>query len=136
MKIISKPVESAIEQEIQSLPSLKKAHSLLSQAPTTIVKVEALMKKHSTVEKIEAFAVLGYKSTAAHHVKSNAAAAVILPRGGESYGILYEGELRRPKINARWNKEQLLNQPMELFYNAEVVYGSETIGTNVKLSAV
>ena len=90
------------------------------------------MKSNSAVEKIEAFAIFGYNPIAAHHVKSTAAAAIKLPRGAEAYGVLYEGELQRPKINARWNKEQLLNQPMQVKYNGEIVYGLETSQQNQK----
>merc|ERR1740124_1485494 len=126
MAIISKPLTSAVEQEIQSLPSLTKALSSLRQAPATILKAETSIMRNSAVEKIEAFAVVGYNPISAHHVKSTAAAAIKLPRGGETYAVLYEGELQTPKINARWNKEQLLNQPLELKYNGEVVYGIET----------
>merc|ERR1712168_984934 len=51
---------------------------------------------------------------------------VKISQGQKVYGILYEGELKTPKINARWNKEQLLNQPISLLYNGQVVYGEET----------
>merc|ERR1712055_234401 len=126
MAIISKPLNNAVEQEIQSLPSLTKALSFLRQAPATILKAETSLKRNSAVEKIEAFAVIGYNPIDAHRVKSTAAAAIKLSQGGERYAISYEGELQRPKINARWNKEQLLNQPLELKYNAKVAYGDET----------
>jgi hypothetical protein len=126
MAIISKPIESAVTQEIQQLPSLRKAFSLLTNSPASVLKAEASIKRNSAVEKVEAFAILGYNPNQAHHVKSTAAAAIKLPQGGKNYGVLYEGELQRPKINARWNKEQLLNQPLEVKYNGEIVYGVET----------
>merc|ERR1740136_439985 len=55
MEIISKPLDSTIEQEIHSLPSLTKALSFLRQAPATILKAETSIMRNSAVEKIEAF---------------------------------------------------------------------------------
>merc|ERR1711962_955898 len=56
---------------------------------------------------------------------SAAAFAGKLKQGSTTYGILYEGELKRPNINARWSKDQILNQQLELVYNGKVVYGPE-----------
>ena len=126
MALISNPIDASVTQQIQQHPSVRKAFSLLLNAPATVWKAEAAIKRNSAVEQVEAFAVLGYNPNQAHRVKSTAAAAIKLPRGGKHYGILYEGELQRPKINARWNKEQLLNQQLEVKYNGEIVYGEET----------
>ena len=127
MKLISKPFEQPILQEINAIPSLKTVHSLLPQAPATIIKVEAAIKGSNAYQSgaVEGFAVVGYKQVADRHVKSAAGFAAKLKQGSTTYGILYEGELKRPTINARWDKEQILNQPMELVYNGNVVYGTE-----------
>ena len=125
MQTMSKPLEHAVEQEIETkgLMSLKKALTLLQGAPATIIKLEASFKGISATTKVEAFTAFGYKPVSGHQVKSAAAAAIKLPQA--TYGIFYEGELRMPKIEARWNKEQLLQQPLELLYNAKVLYGVE-----------
>merc|ERR1739844_636330 len=63
-----------------------------------------------------------------HAVKTFAAIAVPatypIAEGAEAYQIFFSGDLKRPKIAARWNKEQLLQQPLELIYNAEIAYGA------------
>ena len=126
MARISKPIGQSIKQEIQVIPSLKKVHEMLLQdAPATFIKVEASLKETSSTKKVEGYAVFGYKHIASHHVKSAAAFAGKSEQDSKVYGVLYEGELKRPKINARWNKEQILNQPLELFYNGKIVYGLE-----------
>jgi len=126
VKLISQRIDPAVKQEIQRIPSLKKAYDLIYLGPATIVKITALVTKGSSVDTAEIYSVLGYHQIAAHHVKSTVGAAVKISQGQKVYGILYEGELKTPKINARWNKEQLLNQPISLLYNGEVVYGEET----------
>merc|ERR1711962_1304786 len=126
VKRISNPIDHVIKQEIQAIPSLKKVHELLTHgAPATIIKVEASIKEGYSTKKVQGYAVVGYKYVSSHHVKSAAAIAGKLDQTSNVYGILYEGELKRPKINARWNKEQVLNQPLELFYNGKIVYGWE-----------
>ena len=126
VEMISKPFEQAVEQELSSVAALKKAIAELRGAPATIIKVEASIKEASTVKKAEAFLVAGYKPHSAHHVKSVAAAAVKAGSNPNAYGVLYEGELKKPKINARWNKEQLLQQPLEMKYNGELLYGANS----------
>merc|ERR1719436_2009754 len=44
MALISNPLDSAAEQQIQGLPSLKKALSYLRQAPATLLKAEGSIK--------------------------------------------------------------------------------------------
>jgi len=132
MKLISKPVEQSVEQEIQRIPSLNKAFSLLRQAPATIVKLEALVTKGSSVDTVTVYSVLGYNPITSYHVKPIAAGAVKISQGQTVYGILFEGELKRPNINVRWNKEQLLSQPLSLFFDGEVVYGDETTPQSMK----
>jgi len=142
-KFISKPVDPAVEQEIQSVGALKKAYELLHQSSATIIKVEASVALDSrdshapgglAYRTVAAYSVFGYKPTTdithARHVKSTFAVAVEITRRGwpglsfdYGYGMLYDGELRKPNINARWNKEQLLNQPLRMLYNGEVEYG-------------
>ena len=126
IKRISNPIEHAIKHEIESIPSLKKVHEMLHQeAPETIIKVEASFKETQVTKKFVGYAIAGYNYVSSHHVKSAAAVAAKLDQDANVYGILYEGELKRPKIKARWNKEQVLNQPLELFYNGKIVYGLE-----------
>merc|ERR1712088_464831 len=63
-------------------------------------------------------------------IPQDAPAAIAVPftypiaEGAEAYQIFFSGDLKRPKIAARWNKEQLLQQPLELIYNAEIAYGA------------
>merc|ERR1712088_1189942 len=89
--------------------------------------VETELKTASSAHKYESFAVLGYKAKS-HAVKTFAAIAVPatypIAEGAEAYQIFFSGDLKRPKIAARWNKEQLLQQPLELIYNAEIAYGA------------
>merc|ERR1719334_766806 len=125
MNLISKPVEQTILQEIKSIPSLNTVHSMLPQSPATIIKVEAAIKKGSEVKAVEGYAVVGYKQVANHQVKSVAAVAGKLNQGYTAYGVLYEGELKRPLISARWNKEKILAQNLELVYNGALSYGQE-----------
>ena len=110
MKRISNPIERSIKHEIESIPSLKKAHEMLPQeAPETIIKVEASFNETQVTKKFVGYAIAGYNYVSSHHVKSAAAVAGKLDQDANVYGILYEGELKRPKIKARWNKEQVLN---------------------------
>ena len=125
MNLISKPVEQTILQEIESIPSLNTVHSMLPQSPATIIKVEAAIKKGNDIKAVEGYVVFGYKQVANHQVKSVAACAGKLKQASTTYGILYEGELKRPIISARWNKEKILAQHLELVYNGELVYGEE-----------
>merc|ERR1719370_2239392 len=125
MNLISKPVEQTILQEIESIPSLNTVHSMLPQSPATIIKVEAAIKKGNDIKAVEGYAAFGYKQVANHQVKSVAACAGKLKQASTTYGILYEGELKRPIISARWNKEKILAQHLELIYNGELVYGDE-----------
>ena len=125
MNLISKPVEQTILQEIKSIPSLNTVHSMLPQSPATIIKVEAAIKKGSEIKAVEGYAVVGYKQVANHQVKSVAAVAGKLKQASTTYGLLYEGELKRPLISARWNKEKILAQNLELVYNGALTYGQE-----------
>merc|ERR1719283_351092 len=125
MNLISKPVEQTILQEIKSIPSLNTVHSMLPQSPVTIIKVEAAIKKGSEVKVVEGYAVVGYKQVANHQMKSVAAVAGKLKQAYTTYGIMYEGELKRPLISARWNKEKILAQNLELVYNGALTYGQE-----------
>merc|ERR1719167_1491798 len=125
MNLISKPVEQTILQEIKSIPSLNSVHSKLPQSPATIIKVEAAIKKGSEVKAVEGYAVVGYKQVANHQDKLVAAFAGKLKQAYTTYGIMYEGELKRPLISARWNKEKILAQNLELVYNGALTYGQE-----------
>ena len=75
MNRISKPVEQRILQEIKSIQALDTAHSLLSQSPATIVKVEAAIKEGYATKSVEGYAVVGYKQAVNQPVKSAAAFA-------------------------------------------------------------
>merc|ERR1712066_804330 len=128
MQKISKQVDATIQKEAKKATAAKKALEAIPQdAPAAIVKVEAELKTTSTPQKYESFAVLGYKAKS-HAVKTFAAIAVPatypIAEGAEAYQIFFSGDLKRPKIAARWNKEQLLQQPLELIYNAEIAYGA------------
>ena len=123
MNLISKPVEPQILQDIKSIPALDTAHSLLSQSPATIVKVEAAIKEGYATKSVEGYTVVGYKQAVDQPVKSAAAFAGRLKQASTLYSILYEGNLKHPIVNARWNKEAILNQPLELTYNGKLVYG-------------
>ena len=125
MNRISKPVEQRILQEIKSIQALDTAHSLLSQSPATIVKVEAAIKEGYATKSVEGYAVVGYKQAVNQPVKSAAAFAGRLKQASTVYSILYEGNLKYPIVNARWNKKAILDQPLELTYNGKLVYGPE-----------
>ena len=77
------------------------------------------------LQTVTAYAAFGAKTSSAQHVKSIAALGVKLPQEPMSYGVLFKGELQMPSMNARWNKEQIAQQPMELTWNAELEYGVE-----------
>ena len=123
MNLVSKPIEPQILQEIKSITALDTAHSLLSQSPTTIVKVEAAIQEGYATKSVEGYTVVGYKQAVNQPVKSAAAFAGRLKHASSVYSILYEGNLKHPIVNARWNKEAILNQPLELTYNGNIVYG-------------
>ena len=125
MNLISNPVEPQILQEIKSIQALNAAHSLLSQSPATIVKVEAAIKEDHATKSVEGYAVVGYKQAVNQPVKSAAAFAGRLKQASTAYSILYEGRLKLPIVNARWSKEEILNQPLELAYNSKLFYGPE-----------
>jgi hypothetical protein len=126
VEFISKPINQDVEREIESkgFTTLKKALSLLNGRPATIIKLEASLKKRSATKTVEAFVTFGAKPNSEHSTQSAAAAAVKLPQG-KVYSIFYEGELKMPKINARWNKEELIQQPLQILYQAEVTYGAD-----------
>jgi thioredoxin 1 len=126
MAIVSKPIESSVIQEIQPLPSVRKAFSLLHNAPASLLKAEVAIKRFDAVEKAEAYVILGYNPDQAPLVKSVAAATIKVPQAGIDYGVLYNGVLRLPNINARWSTHQLVNQPLVATYDAEILYGDET----------
>ena len=69
MNRISKPVEQRILQEIKSIQALDTAHSLLSQSPATIVKVEAAIKEGYATKLVEGYTVVGYKQDVDQPVK-------------------------------------------------------------------
>merc|ERR1719167_1638719 len=56
MNLISKPIEPQILQEIKSITALDTAHSLLSQSPATIVKVEAAIQEGYATKSVEGYA--------------------------------------------------------------------------------
>ena len=82
MKYISKPFEQSTLQEIKTIPSLNTVHSLLPQAPATIVKVEAAYNGGQEGNAVEGYTVVGYKQVADKHFKSQAA-----PRPKKEDGI-------------------------------------------------
>merc|ERR1712061_860819 len=125
MQKISKQVDATIQQEAKKATAAKKALEAIPQdAPAAIVKVEAELKTAAAPQKYESYAVVGYKAKS-HAVRTLAAIAVPATQlGNEAYQIFFSGDLKRPKISARWNKEQLLQQPLELIYNAEIAYGA------------
>ena len=124
--MISKPIGQALEREIEEkgLLSVKNVLTLLQGAPATVIKLEASLKGLHGARTAEIYTAFGYKRISERHVMSSAASALKLPQG-QAYGVFYEGELRTPKILTRWNNEQLLQQPLELLYNAKVLYGVE-----------
>ena len=122
INLVSKPIEPQILQEIKSITALDTAHSLLSQSPATIVKVEAAIQEGYATKSVEGYTVVGYKQAVNQPVKSAAAFAGRLKHASSVYSILYEGNLKHPIVNARWNKEAILNQPLELTYNGNIVY--------------
>ena len=125
MNLVSKPIEPQILQEIKSITALDTAHSLLSQSPATIVKVEAAIQEGYATKSVEGYTVVGYKQAVNQPVKSAAAFAGRLKHASSVYSILYEGNLKRPIINARWRRNAILYQPLELTYNCKLVYGPE-----------
>jgi hypothetical protein len=128
MKLITATWGQAQENEIatKGLVSLKKALSELQGAPLTLIKLEAFIKGASSRKAFEAFSLLGNKINTSHHVKSVAASAAKLPLlGQKAYAIVFEGEAKYPTIQSRWNKEELLSQPLELKYDGKIVYGIE-----------
>ena len=127
MNRISKPVEPQILQEIKAIPALDIVRSMLLQSPATIIKVEAAIKEGSTTKAVEGYALVGYKKVGAQPLKTAAAFAGRLKQSSKVYSIRYEGDLKRPSIKARWNKEMILNQHSELIYNGKFVYGPEEI---------
>jgi hypothetical protein len=126
MKIIAKELAPAQEKEITSkgLVSLKKVLSELGGKPVTLVNVEALIVKASPQKVLEGFTLLGNKINANHHTKSVLGSAWKLPLlSQKAYAIVFEGEAKLPKVQSRWSKDELLNQPMELKLDAELTYG-------------
>lgn len=134
-------MDSFAKEEILSNPVTKKAlESLPHSASAVHISIEAILSGNSfdaNTRKLVIGAFLGYKSWA-HKVKTVAAlffkSHPLIPM----YYINYEGNLKRPKINARWTKEQILDQPLDITYSGKADYnfhqGKQTIRLNYNLS--
>ena len=138
---VAKPFGQEVLQKIESnkLESIRKALVLLKGAPATVVEVEASLKGNSVLKTVIAYAAFGAKTASEQYAKTAAAVNVKLPQEPMAYGILYKGEVEMPTMKARWNKDLIAQQPMELNWNAELDYGFEgrrqsQIKLNTKLS--
>ena len=101
---ISKPITSAIEQEViaKSSNSMSNLVSALRGASETILKLQASIKGSSLDKTIEGFSVFGKESSLQESspVKSHLGAIVAMDHG-QVYGIIYDGELTAQSLNAR-----------------------------------
>ena len=132
---ISKPITSAIEQEViaKSSNSMSNLVSALRGASETIIKLQASIKGSSLDKTIEGFSVFGKESSLQESspVKSHLGAIVAMDHG-QVYGIIYDGELTAPSLNARWNLGEILQQPLNANLEAKVVYGDLSVGATNK----
>jgi len=132
MGYISKPINQAVEQEVESKGpiNLKKALNSLQGLPAIIMKLEVSLKGESLERKFEAYTVLGSDAPAKDWargdvVKSTVAAAIVIPQGNV-YSALYNQNIRYPNIKSRWNIEQILTQQLFAYFFGDIVYGIES----------
>lgn len=130
MSKVSKPVDSAIEQEVitKSSNSLSNVISSLKTAPETIIKLQASIKGASLDKTIEGFSVFGNEASTdiTSQIKSHLGAVVTMDHG-QVYGIIFNGNLTIPSLHARWDNEIILEQPLEAKLDGKLVYGSLNI---------
>ena len=141
VKKISKILDSSAKQEVLANPVTKKAlESLPHSASAVRISIEAILSGNSFDQgerKMTIGAFLGYKSWS-HKVKTVAATFFKSHPLIPMYYINYEGNLKRPKIRARWTKEKILEQPLEITYSGKVDYnfhqGKRTVYLKSNLS--
>jgi len=127
---ISKPVDSTIVQEAISKSSnaLSNIITALNGAPATIIRMQASIKGSSVEKTIEGFSVIGNEasSLASSEVKTHLGAVVTMDHG-MVYGVLFNGNLRVPSLNARWSLDQILQQQLTANFDAKLVFGELNI---------
>ena len=125
MNLISKPVNQEAKQLLEVAPyTLKPAFSDLQGSPATIFNLQASLQEASSVKTVEFITVFGYQPLAVHHMKTKVAAAVKLPEGSRNHvlSVLFEDEVKKVNVGSRWNKEEILQQPLHMIYNAHLTY--------------
>ena len=129
INLISKPVNQEAKQLLEVAPStLKTAFADLQGSSATIFNLQASLKADSSVETVEFITVFGYKPSSLNHMKTKLAVAIRLPLSSyraQVWSVLFQDELKKANINSRWNKEDILQQPLNMMYNAHLTYGPE-----------
>ena len=139
MNLISKPVNQEAKQLLEVAPyTLKPAFSDLQGSPATIFNLQASLQEASSVKTVEFITVFGYQPLSVNHMKTKVAAAVKLPEGSRNQvlSVLFEDELKRANVNSRWNKEEILQQPLNMIYNAHLTYAYGPEGSEPTRNAI
>ena len=123
--LISNPVNQEAKQLLEVAPyTLKPAFFDLQGSPATILNLQASLKEDSSVKTVDFTTVFGYQPMSIDHKKTKVAAAIKLPKGSRDQvlSVLFEDELKKANVWSRWNKEEILQQPLNMMYNAHLTY--------------